>query len=234
MADTRVVSTQSGDWNTASTWAGGTIPTSSDIVELHHAVTFSTSITARIIEIYPGGSLYMDDTGLTAPNPATASFVRMILERTLDDNRRINLDGVRFDPDRINPEISCVKMSTDQFPLYTWNVRDSGDEGVIIDDPGFISTSAILRDIKPEGCAPAYAEKVSNAVRYITVTIHIKATDMRPLISLYRMAKGPFQVLLVTRTCIIKGFIESVVPDPASVGKEYISVKVTVTEGPGA
>ncbi|MBQ6357394.1 MAG: hypothetical protein IJI97_00360 [Clostridia bacterium] len=226
---------QPGDWNTASTWAGGTIPGENDTVWITESVTFSTSITVQYIYIFPGGSLSVDETGATMPNPGTASFERMILYRVLNDIRRINLDGIRLDPDRVVPELSCGKQTvdSDSFPL-TSALADEGDGKVIIDDPGFISSSAILRDIKPEGCTPAYAEKVSNAVRYITVTIHIKATDMRPLISLYRMAKGPFQVLLVTRTCVIKGFIESVVPDPASVGKEYITVKVTVTEGPGA
>lgn len=230
-----IVTQQAGDWNTASTWAGGTIPGENDTVWITESVTFSTSITAKYIYIFPGGSLSVDETGATMPNPGTASFERMILYRVLNDNRRINLDGIRLDPDRIVPELTCGKrtVDADSFPV-TSALAEEGDGKVIIDDPGFISSSAILRDIKPEGCAPAYAEKVSNAVRYITVTIHIKATDMRPLISLYRMAKGPFQVLLVTRTCIIKGFIESVVPDPASVGKEYITVKVTVTEGPGA
>lgn len=230
-----IVTQQAGDWNTASTWAGGTIPGENDTVWITESVTFSTSITAQDIYIFPGGSLSVDETGSTMPNPGTASFERMILYRVLNDDRRINLDGIRLDPDRVVPELSCGKrtIGADSFPVTT-ALADEGDGKVIIDDPGFISSSAILRDIKPEGCAPAYAEKVSNAVRYITVTIHIKATDMRPLISLYRMAKGPFQVLLVTRTCIIKGFIESVVPDPASVGKEYITVKVTVTEGPGA
>lgn len=230
-----IVTQQAGDWNTASTWAGGTIPGENDTVWITEPVTFSTSITAKYIYIFPGGSLSVDETGATMPNPGTASFERMILYRVLNDNRRINLDGIRLDPDRVVPELSCGKrtIDADSFPV-TSALAEEGDGKVIIDDPGFISSSAILRDIKPEGCAPAYAEKVSNAVRYITVTIHIKATDMRPLISLYRMAKGPFQVLLVTRTCIIKGFIESVVPDPASVGKEYITVKVTVTEGPGA
>ena len=230
-----IVTQQAGDWNTASTWAGGTIPGENDTVWITESVTFSTSITAKYIYIFPGGSLSVDETGVTMPNPGTASFARMMLYRVLNDNRRINLDGIRLDPDRIVPELTCGKrtVDADSFPV-TSALAEEGDGKVIIDDPGFISSSAILRDIKPEGCAPAYAEKVSNAVRYITVTIHIKATDMRPLISLYRMAKGPFQVLLVTRTCIVKGFIESVVPDPASVGKEYITVKVTVTEGPGA
>ena len=230
-----IATQQAGDWNTASTWAGGTIPGENDTVWITESVTFSTSITAQYIYIFPGGSLSVDETGVTIPNPGTASFERMILYRTLNDNRRINLDGIRLDPDRVVPELSCGKQTVDadSFPV-TMALAEEGDGKIIIDDPGFISTSAILRDIKPEGCTPAYAEKVSNAVRYITVTIHIKATDMRPLISLYRMAKGPFQVLLVTRTCIVKGFIESVVPDPASVGKEYITVKVTVTEGPGA
>ena len=229
-----IVTRSAGDWNDVNTWLGGVIPTAADDASIYDAVTFSTSITARNIYIYPGGSLSVDEGAATIPSPGTASFEEMILYRTLDDARRVNLDGIILDPDRVLPCLSCTKIpsSADTFPV-TPPVVESNN--IIIDDPGFISSSAILRDIKPEGCSPAYAEKVSNAVRYLTVTIHIKSEDINyGLTSLYRMARGPFQVLLVTHSCVIKGYVESVVPDPASVGKEYVAVKVTVTEGPGA
>lgn len=226
-----ITSVQDGDWNATSTWDSGTVPTSADTVQIKHAVRFEASITAYYIHIWSRGSL--TTTKGCALEGLEASFVLMDLWRTLDDRRRIDFDGVKLS-NRVRPSLTCANYtSADGYPIMH-SLVDDGTGGIIIDDPGFLSSTAILRDIKPEGCSAAYAEKVSNAVRYITATIHIKATDLAPLGYLYRMARSPFQVLLVTHSCLIKGFIESVVPDPASVGKEYIAVKVTVTEGPGA
>lgn len=226
-----IYSVQDGDWNTASTWGGGAVPTGSDYAYIQHAVTVEASFAADTIRIMAGGSLTVSDSW-DQSSEIVGTFSKMTMNRVLHDTRRVNLDGVRFA--NVTPRITSIRMAglNDGFP-QTLNITN-GEDGVIIDDPGFLSSSAILRDIKPEGCAPAYAEKVSNAVRYQTVTVHIKADSLRTLGSLYRMARGPFQVLLVTYSSVIKGHIESVVPDPASVGKEYITVKVTVTEGPGA
>ena len=224
-----IYSAQDGDWNTAATWSGGAVPTNADDVFIGHTVTFAADITARYVTIQAGGSLYVADTFNLASTPSI--HVQLFrLERVLHDTRRVNLDGCILTPGTIHTTISCQK-DTDSFPA-TPDLNNM--QAVIIDDPGFISSSAILRDIKPEGCTPAYAEKVSNAVRYLTATVHIKADKLQYLASLYRMARGPFQVLMVTPSTVIKGFIESVVPDPASVGKEYVAVKVTITEGPGA
>ena len=225
-----ITSVQDGDWNTAGTWDSGTVPTANDAVDIKHRVTFKASIAANSITIRKGGQLYVDDSyTFQLGTVIEASFVTMTLERQLNDNRRVNLDGCRLS-ESVIPSLASRMITSDGFP-YTPTITGTP---FIFDDPGFISSSAILRDIKPEGCTPAYAEKVSNAVRYLTVTIHIDAEYLQALGVLYRMARGPFQVLLVTHSCLIKGFIESVVPDPASVGKEYIAVKVTVTEGPGA
>lgn len=227
----QVNSVQAGDWNVTSTWDTGTIPTSADTVQIKHAVHFAAPIEAYYIHIWSGGSL--TTTKGCSLEGLDADFVVMELWRTLDDRRRIDFDGVMLSG-RVRPSISCGNYTAaDAYPIMH-SLVDDGTGGIIIDDPGFLSSTAILRDIKPEGCTPAYAEKVSNAVRYITATVHIKASDLAPLGYLYRMARSPFQVLLVTHSIVIKGFIESVVPDPASVGKEYIAVKVTVTEGPGA
>ena len=224
-----IYSAQDGDWNTAATWSGGAVPTNADDVFISHTVTFAADITARYVTIQAGGSLYVADTFNFASTPSVHISL-FYLERVLHDTRKVCLDGCILTPGTIHTTISCRK-DTDSFPA-TPDLNNM--QAVIIDDPGFISCSSILRDIKPEGCTPAYAEKVSNAVRYLTATVHIKADKLQYLASLYRMARGPFQVLMVTPSMVIKGFIESVVPDPASVGKEYISVKVTVTEGPGA
>lgn len=226
-----IYSVQAGDWNTASTWGGGVVPTGSDYVYIQHAVTVEASFAAANIRITAGGSLTVSDSW-DQNSEIVGTFSTMTMNRVLHDTRKVNLDGVRFA--NVTPRITSIRAAgiNDGFP-QTPNLTN-GEYGVIIDDPGFLSCSAILRDIKPEGCTPAYAEKVSNAVRYQTVTVHIKTDFLYNLGTLYRMAKGPFQVLLVTYSSVIKGFIESVVPDPGSVGKEYVAVKVTITEGPGA
>ena len=228
---TIITSVQDGDWDDTTTWDTATVPTASDDVILKHDV-FITGIVinAKFIDIYPGGGLHVHDSFGWAAN-ITINAQKITLRRMLHDNRKVNLDGCTFGPD-IKPTLSCRAVTGgDGFPIMP-DINDISS--AIIDDPGHISCSARMRDILPEGCAPAYAEKISNAVRYITATIHIKAGYLRCLGSLYRMAQGPFQVLLVTHTCLIKGFIENVTPDPASVGKEYVTVKVTIAEGPGA
>lgn len=223
---TTITSVQDGDWNTAATWDAATVPTASDDVFIDHDVTLAADITARYVTIRDG-SLHVADSYAWG-SELTATVTLFKLKRKLHDSRKVSLDGCTIIS---NTTLSSDYTVGDGFP----STPDlNNNTAVIIDDPGHLSCSARMRDILPEGCAPAYAEKVSNAVRYITATIHIKAGYLRYLASLYRMAQGPFQVLLVTHTCLIKGFIENVTPDPASVGKEYVTVKVTIAEGPGA
>ena len=221
-------SQQDGDWNTASTWDSGTVPTSQDQVHVAHRITFTASITAYYIYIESGGSLYVDDSA-TYLNEIKVTAQLISMYRQLDDTRKVNFDGCDL---TALAHSSITANGSDS----TWGPTNGIDSNthVIIDDPGFLSCSTILRDIKPEGANPAYAEKISNAVRYVAVTVHIEYSWLRMLGRLYRMAQSPYQVLLATRSVVIKGFIESVVPDPASIGKEFVTVKVTITEGPGA
>ena len=223
-----ITSVQDGDWNTAVTWDSGTVPTSSDDVFIEHDITIAADISARYVTIGEGSLHVADSYGWG--NEITADVQLYMMTRKLHDTRKVNLDGVVLK--NVHTNISCrTPTAPDGFPS-TPDLNNGLH--VIIDDPGHLSCSARLRDILPEGCAPAYTEKISNAVRYMTATVHIQVGYLRYLASLYRMARGPFQVLLVTNTCLIKGFIENVTPDPQSVGKEYVTVKVTVAEGPGA
>ena len=111
------------------------------------------------------------------------------------------------------------------------------DAVVIIDDSGIYNQSATLMDVKPEGCGKAYARKVSNMVRYLTLTVRIQRgatspyTDAVMVADLYRMAQSPYQVLAYNGSCMIKGYIETIAYDPASVGTAYHVMKVTVAEG---
>lgn len=223
-----IVSTQDGKWSSTSTWSGGAIPTISDDVYVHHNVVFNASIKARAIYIEATGSLSVSDDWVGGA--LTAEVGGIYLKRTLNDNRRVNFDGVIL----VGTE-PCITSTIDgdSFPR-TPPIHGDDPTKVIFDDPGFLSCSAEMQDIKPEGVAHAYARKVRNMVRYMTLTLKIKNTELRHLGVLYRMAQGPFQVLAVTHSCLIKGHIEAIVPDPSSVGKAYVSVKVTIAEGPGA
>ena len=226
-----ITTAQAGGWSTASTWTGGAVPTAADDVEIGHAVTVSADFYAKTIKIKAGGSLSVDPS-YNMGTAITAHFGTMTMERVLDDNRRIRLDGVRMDPATVVPSISCIgTYAGDGFPTTGTLTEDNAD--VIIDDSGFYASSAGLRDIKPEGCAPAYTEKSTNQVRYINIPVQIAQGKLHLLGQLYRMAQGPHQVLAVTHSCVLKGFIESVSPQ-AITGANYIRVQVSVAEGSGA
>ena len=236
---TVINSIQAGKWNSTATWDTSTIPTLSDTVHIKHDVTIDLPdpdpdtgyyfIDASTVYI-DDGSLTVDDT-VTYNNEIFVSFYRIYLTRLLNDGRRVRLDGLRFFDKRMIPTLSCIKPGDDGFP-ETPMLQESSAKNVIFSDPGYFGAGSKLQDITPEGCGRAHVRKVANNVRYMTVTIRIRnSKNVHLLGSLYRMAEGPFQVLLVTNTCLIKGYIETIAPDPASVGQEYISVRVTVAEG---
>ena len=215
-------SVQDGSWGATSTWDTGTVPTASDVVNIKHRVLLDDALAYKAlnIRIRPTGSLVR-----TGPGPRYLQCELIRLYRTLDDRRTVDLTGVLLQG--IKPSISSAESAGTPELTELANY-------VVIGDPGYYGTGAVLRDIKPEGCAPAYAEKVSNTVRYLTIPVMVKASSPYYVATLYDMAAGPYQVLAVTNTCAIKGYIESIVTDPASVGKEYISLKVTIAEGPRA
>ena len=217
-----ITSERDGSWNDTTTWDAGRLPAAGDWVIIDHRVLLDNDLAFKAdYLVVRDGSLIRTGGGVR----------RMIcgeikMTRKLDDMRTIDLTGVLLEG--VRPSISS---------LETYNGTNSLDETsglVVFADPGYYGAGAILRDIKPEGCAPAYAEKVSNTVRYITIPVMVKATYPYYLAKLYDMAAGPYQVLAVTPTCALKGFIESIAPDPGSVGKEFITAKVTIAEGPRA
>ena len=228
-----ITTEQAGRWDDPATWTGGVIPTLADDVYLQHAVTLynastSTQVTVSANSIYISarGALSVDRAS-TGPITLECNIVQFVT--VLDDTRIIDLDGVIFKG--LRPTISAIASAYAPELYDPPVITDNGDGEVIIADTGFMSATAMLRDIKPEGCGRAYAEKISNGVRYHTLIIKIKYTSLHILRALYRMAENPLQVLAITPSCAIKGWIESVTPDPSSVGAEYITVRVTITEG---
>lgn len=220
-----IASVQAGDWNTASTWDTGTIPTAMDTVTITHAVTVAASFTALTVTIGIDGSLTVADT-FDHATQITAAVGEFQMLRQLDDKRTVRLDGVLFSG--TIPSISAG--GSDDLPPTLGIVQDT-NRNVIIADPGYIGTSAKLQDINPQGCGRAYARKTANSVRYLTTTVRIRASMPHYLGMLYRMAEGPYQVLMVTDRAIIKGHIETIAPDQSAVGTEYITVRITVAEG---
>lgn len=220
-----IASVQAGDWNTASTWDSGTIPTGADTVTITHAVTVAASFTALTVTIGIDGSLTVADT-FDHATQITAAVGEFQMLRQLDDKRTVRLDGVLFSG--TIPSISAG--GSDDLPPTLGIVQDT-NRNVIIADPGYIGTSAKLQDINPQGCGRAYARKTANSVRYLTTTVRIRASMPHYLGMLYRLAEGPYQVLMVTDRAIIKGHIETIAPDQSAVGTEYITVRITVAEG---
>ena len=220
-----IATAQAGDWHTASTWTGGAVPTDGDTAVLNHAVTVSASVTVGGLTVGAGGSLSVADTYTYTATPISFSADTVSMTRAVNDNRSVRLDGAVI---RLTPGIYCTGSGDGFAP--TIDIVQNTARDIIVDDPGYFGFVAGLQDQKPEGCGRAYAIKRNNNVRYHTLTIHIRATMLGYLGNLYRMAELPFQVLAVADSCIIKGFIETVQP-VGEVGKEYITVKVTVAEG---
>lgn len=224
--NTAIIETaQDGDWNTAATWTGGTIPTAADKATIKHAVTVAANFTAETVTIDEGGSLTVSDA-FNHSTQITATVSRFYLTRQLNDTRVVRLDGVLFSGTA--PSIGAI--GSDGLPPTLGLVQDTA-RNIIIADPGYIGTQAKLQDMTPEGSGRAYARKVSNSVRYLSAVVRIRASMPHYLGILYRLAEGPFQVLLVTDRAIIKGHIETIAPEQSAVGTEYISVRITVAEG---
>ena len=215
---------QDGWWQTGSTWNDGTAPTSEDVCTINHKVGINSDINVKSIGI-GDGSLSTDDDDQNISYTLTTEMITM--GRHLNDNRKIRLDGLILNIKK--PSITSSGQQ-DGFLAVNTNGVYSIEGKVIIDDPGLFGFSAQMQDIKPEGCARAYARKVSNGVRYLNVVVHIRK-DLPHIVSqLYRMAENPFQVLAVTNSAVIKGYIEAITPLD-SVGKEYRSFRVSIAEG---
>ena len=222
----QTISVQDGDWNTGSTWNTGQVPTSYDDVYIDHTVTIGGNYNVVAYNIYVRNGSLINDPQYDQINYQQKMTVnRFELVRKLNDDRVVRLDGIN-----LILAVPCISSdgSGDGYPTTTHIINDSGVS--IIDDPGVMGFSAQMQDIKPEGCARAYARKVSNAVRYMTITWHIKSDHALEMGRLYRMAESPYQVLVSTYSGVIKGYIESITPVD-SVGKEYRSFRIMVAEG---
>lgn len=217
---------QDGDWNDNTTWVGP-VPTAMDEAIIKHNVTVSQNFTAALVTIKEGGSITTKQNRYVGSSPIKAIVERWRVSRTINDTRTVRLDGVLFEGTR--PSIGCEGVG-DGLP-WTTTVYQDDNRDVIIADPGYIGTQAKLQDMTPEGSGRAYARKVSNSVRYLSTVIRVRSSTPQYLEYLYRLAEGPYQVLLVTDRAIIKGHIETIAPEQSAVGTEYISLRITVAEG---
>lgn len=222
-----------GDWRDDSIWSEGYAPGPEDDVFIMHRVRIDprSAYTVHNLAIQGGGLIAesepvgIDTTESNYTFTVTHGFVYF---RFANDNMPFRLDGATL---KIPTGIYSMLYDADN-DLYPPTADVTTSDGVIIEDPGYFSQTTTLQDIRPEGCGEAYARKIGNNVRFLTLSIRIPHTKLWALRSLYAMASGPYQVVAITDSCVIKGFIETVAPDPSSVGKEYISVKITIAEGP--
>lgn len=225
MADIATVS--DGLWSDMTTWDGGAVPTSADTAVIRHKVTVNASVTvgAAVID---GGSLTVAETYNYSSTPLTFTASSMTYNRRFNDTGIVRLDGVVL---HINPSVSSVgTYNADGFP-GTGTLAQNADRDIIVSDGGYFTTVATLQDNKTEGCGHSYTIKRSNNVRSHIVEVRVRASMLGYVGEIIRMAESPFQVLAVTDTCLIKGFVETVVPVANDNGKEYVAMRLTITEG---
>jgi len=224
-----------GDWSDISIWwvtmegvnphAYGQLPTAEDDVRITKRVVIDTDAVCHDLTLKAGGELVSKGT-LEDASIMVSGAVSMDATSGYSSGE-VRLDGVMISA---RPFVGADGTGT-------LMLTDTGNADIIIDDSGIYNASATLQDIKPEGCAKAYARKIGNSVRYLTVTVRIRRGMTSPYTSgimvaaIYRLAEGPSQVLAYNGSCIIKGFIESVVYDQASVGTAYHVLRVTIAEG---
>lgn len=220
---------KSGPWSEDATWGPiqGHPPGENDtvLINLGHTITIDTDIKVKKITLAWGGLLVADDT-----TPTIEVTDGIELARTLQP-MPFRLDGATIKAP------ACIgayhRFVTDSFPT-TYMITATDGAGIIIDDTGVFNASATLQDIKPEGCSRAYARKIGNAVRYLTMTVRIQrghADEQKHLRDIYLWAEMPFQIIGINGSCAIKGYVESVVYDKASIGTAYHVLQITIAEG---
>lgn len=222
-----------GNWSDTTIWyvteegvtpyAYNDVPQEDDDVRITKRIVVDTDAVCNDLSIREGGELVGPGTMASASLTVGGDAELMATLKPAE----VRLDGVRISSKHFIGVVgSGMAMLT-----------DDNDAVVIIDDSGIYNQSATLMDVKPEGCGKAYARKVSNMVRYLTLTVRIQRgvtspyTDAVMVADLYRMAQSPYQVLAYNGSCMIKGYIETIAYDPASVGTAYHVMKVTVAEG---
>lgn len=197
------------------------MPTSSDTAVIKHPVTLAQSTEVASVRIDGGGitlaETALPDAGIVLTTPIIEYMAR------IQDPALVRMDGGRI---ATVPCISCAVTSG----AVTGTIRQDDARTVIIDDPGPVGITSRMEDMTPEGYAPAWSRRAGCGVRYLTVTVHIRADRIGIVGMLMRMADGPYQVLCVTETAVIKGYIEQMAP-VADQGREYITYRLTIAEG---
>lgn len=225
----KFIPVKSGAWSEDATWGPvqGHPPGENDtvLINLGHTITIDTDIKVKKITLAWGGLLVADDT-----TPTIEVTDGLVLTRSLRP-LPFRLDGATIKA----PACLGAKASeaSDGFP-QTYMITATDGSGIIIDDTGVFNASATLQDIKPEGCSRAYARKIGNAVRYLTMTVRIQrghADEQKHLRDIYLWAEMPFQIIGINGSCAIKGYVESVVYDKASIGTAYHVLQITIAEG---
>lgn len=223
---------QAGKWQDASTWVGGVAPTENDSVLINHTVEIYGTCKAQETVLFEGGGLITDLD--SQPDTIPQLFTDAIVFRVDLAPAPFRLDGVEIRKLDGSPLAFIGNQAVQEGTWGYTEMLQNGTNGVIIDDTGLFNASATLQDIKPEGCSRAYARKIGNAVRYLTMTVRISRAETASLHYvryLYQWAEGPFQVIASNGSCLIKGYIESVVYDKTSIGTAYHVFQITIAEG---
>ena len=228
----QITSAQSGRWDQTSTWIGGVVPTENDSALIYHTVEIYGTCKAEEVVLFSGGGLITDLN--SQPDTIPQLFTDSIVFRLDLAPAPFRLDGVEIKMLDGSPLAFIGNQAVQEGTWGYTEMLQNGTHGIIIDDTGLFNASATLQDIKPEGCSRAYARKIGNAVRYLTMTVRIsRAETASPAYVryIYQWAEGPAQVIASNGSCVIKGYVESVVYDKASVGTAYHVLQITIAEG---
>lgn len=228
-----------GNWLTASIWSGGVVPVPTDDVIIQHEVTVTSDIAVASILIDNGS--FIVKPSLTASISITCPKIEMT--GMIIDRRRILMEGAKLIG--VHPCISCIHSESENFwatntlwfdsAIPTGNITryapSTGDQVIYsMDDTTPLNRSATLEDQEAKGNYDNGTITICGKVPNLSISIKWPRAEALPYREiLRRMIESPYQVLAVTPTTVIKGYIEQI--QYSNPTNSYYNATISIVNG---
>ena len=137
-----IVSKQSGDWNTASTWLTGVIPSSSSIVTVANiGVSLNTVATVANLTINSGASLNISTTSNSGVLNVTSSFIN---NGTFNDGATNNFSSGTSTISGTFSNTGTVNIGSSTANYYGWLLLSGGGTNSGTINVNYFGTSSLL------------------------------------------------------------------------------------------
>jgi hypothetical protein len=235
-----VTSISEGEWSTPAIWSTGSVPISTDDVVIQTKVTITANVTVASILIGTVGSLLVKP-GLTSDISVDCPKIEM--NGNITDSRRVLFEGAKLV--NVHPCISCIHAENGNYWATTTLWFDSaiptgattryapstGSQKIYsMSDTSPLNRSAVLEDQLAKGNYNNGTISTGGGVPNLSISVQWPRSEAIPYREiLRRMTESPYQVLAVTPTTIIKGYIEQIQYTKST--DSYFYATISVVEG---